>query len=69
MKEIHYDAEGDILTVNFVKTTNKPQAVTHVGFEIARNVVFYSDPIQEKPLEIILLSHSRLVKYTQDKVL
>lgn len=40
MKGIHYDAEGDILTVNFLKTTAAKQHVKkHVGFEIANNVV------------------------------
>lgn len=65
MKDIHYDAEGDILTVNFLATTEKPHIEKHVGFEIANNVVFYFDPINEKPLEVILISYSRLVKYTR----
>jgi len=69
MKEIHYDAEGDILTINFLATTAKPHIEKHVGFEIARNIVFYFDPVQEKPLEMILLSYSRLVKYTKQSPL
>jgi len=69
MKDIHYDVEGDILTVNFVATTAKPHIERHVGFEIARNIVFYFDPVQEKPLEMILLSYSRLVKYTKQNPL
>jgi hypothetical protein len=65
MKEIHYDAEGDILTVNFLKTTaEKPRIEKRVGFEIARNIVFYFDTVNEKPLEMIVISYSRLVKYT-----
>jgi hypothetical protein len=69
MKEIHYDAEGDILTINFVKTTDKPQVEKHVGFEIANNIVFYFDPVQNEPLEMILTSYSRLVKYTRQSPL
>jgi len=69
MKDIHYDAEGDILTVNFLATTAKPHIEKHVGFEIARNVIFYFDPVNEKPLEMILISYSRLVKYTRQSPL
>lgn len=69
MKDIHYDAEGDILTVNFMATTAKPHIEKHVGFEIARNIVFYFDPVNEKPLEMILISYSRLVKYTRQSPL
>jgi len=69
MKEIHYDAEGDILTINFLATTEKPHIEKHVGFEIARNIVFYFDPVNEKPLEMILISYSRLVKYTRQSPL
>ncbi|MCI0613847.1 hypothetical protein L0244_12755 [bacterium] len=66
MKAIHYDAEGDILTVNFLKTTAARRRVKeHVGFEIANNIVLYFDPVNEKPLEIIFLSYSRLVEYTR----
>jgi hypothetical protein len=70
MKEIHYDAEGDILTVNFLKTTaEKPHIEKHVGFEIARNIVFYFDPVNEKPLEMIVISYSRLIQYTRQNPL
>jgi len=69
MKEIHYDAEGDILTINFLATTVEPHIEKQVGFEIARNIVFYFDPVNEKPLEMILISYSHLVKYTRQNPL
>ncbi|MDZ7361755.1 MAG: hypothetical protein ONB46_13670 [candidate division KSB1 bacterium] len=65
MKDIHCDAEGDILTVIFVKTTDKPQAEKHLGCELAKNFVFYFDSINEAPSEIIVISYSRLVEYTR----
>jgi hypothetical protein len=65
MKDIHYDAEGDILTVNFVKTTDKPQAQKHIGVELVNNIILHFDPAHEQPLEMIVVSYSRLVKLTR----
>ncbi len=61
MKELYYDAEGDILTVNFPPTEAKKET----GIEITDNIVLYFDTIDEKPLQMILISYSRLVAHTR----
>ncbi len=61
MRELYYDAEGDILTVNFPFKKAKREA----GIEITDNIVFYFDTINERPLQMILISYSRLVEYTR----
>jgi len=61
MKELYYDAEGDILTVNFLPTEAKKET----GIEITDNIVLYFDTIDEKPLQMILISYSCLVAHTR----
>ncbi len=61
MKDIYYDAEGDILTVNFPLATIKK----HVGLEIADTIVLYFDPVTEKPFQMIFICYNRLVQYTR----
>lgn len=61
MKEIYYDAEGDILTVDFPRAKKKRAP----GLQINKNIVLYLDPIEEKPIQMILLSYSRLVDYSR----
>ena len=61
MKDIHYDAEGDILTVNFPH----PAIKKHVGMEIADPIVLYFDPVDEKPFQMIFICYNRLVQYTR----
>lgn len=61
MKEIYYDAEGDILTVDFPRVRKKRAP----GVQINENIVLYLDPVDEKPIHMILISYSRLVKYTR----
>jgi hypothetical protein len=61
MKELYYDAEGDILTVNFPPAEAKKET----GIEITDNIVLYFDTIEEKPLQMILISYSRLVAYSR----
>jgi len=61
MKELYYDAEGDILTVNFLPTEAKEET----GIEITDNIVLYFDTIDEKPLQMILISYSRLVAHSR----
>ncbi len=61
MKELHYDAEGDILTVNFLPAKAKKET----GIEITDNIVLYFDTVDEKPLQMILISYSRLVEHTR----
>ena len=40
MKVIHYDAEGDILSVTFAETGEQ----LHTGVELTDNIVLYYDP-------------------------
>jgi hypothetical protein len=42
MKELYYDAEGDILTVNFGDASKK-----HAGLEINDNIVLYFDTLMK----------------------
>ena len=52
MKAIHYDAEGDILSVTFSEAAEQK----HKGIELSDNIVLYYDPETEKPLKLILES-------------
>lgn len=61
MKEIYYDAEGDILTVDFPRVKGKKE----LGLQIADNIVLYVNPSEEKPIHMIFLSYNRLVEYTR----
>jgi len=61
MKEIYYDAEGDILAVDFPRVKGKKE----LGLQLADNIVLYVNPSEEKPVHMILLSYSRLVEYTR----
>jgi len=61
MKEIYYDAEGDILTIDFPRIKGKKE----LGLQIADNIVLYVNPSEEKPVHMIFLSYSRLVEYTR----
>jgi hypothetical protein len=61
MKEIYYDAEGDILTVDFPRLKGKKE----LGLQITDNIVLYINPSEEKPVHMIFLSYSRLVEYTR----
>jgi len=65
MKDIYYDAEGDILTVNFPHAKVKKET----GLEIADTIVLYFDTVDEKPLQIIFICYNRLVQYTRRKPL
>ncbi len=58
MKYIHYDAEGDILSVTF--TEAKGQA--HTGIELSDNVVLYYNPETGEPLGLVLLSYRALLR-------
>lgn len=61
MKEIYYDAEGDILTVDFPR----PRGKKELGLQIADNIVLYVNTSEEEPVHMIFLSYSRLVEYTR----
>jgi hypothetical protein len=56
MKEIHYDAEGDILSISFAETDNR----SHTGVELSDNIVLYLDPVTEEPLALILSSYQAI---------
>jgi hypothetical protein len=57
MKAIHYDAEGDILSVTFAEVGEQ----SHTGIELTDNIVFYYDPATEKPLKLILMSYQAML--------
>jgi len=61
MKEIYYDAEGDILTIDFPRIKGKKE----LGLQLADNIVLYVNPSEEKAVHMIFISYSRLVEYTR----
>lgn len=58
MKAIHYDAEGDILSVTFSEADNQ----TQTGIELSDNLVLYYNPETEQPIALIMLSYQLLLK-------
>jgi hypothetical protein len=58
MKTIHYDAEGDILSVTFADSSR----TTHTGIELADNIVFYYNSDTGQPLELVLVSYQAMVR-------
>jgi hypothetical protein len=58
MKAIHYDAEGDILTVTFSDVTEQK----HTGIELSDNLVLYYNPETEQPLQLIVISYQALLQ-------
>src|SRR5689334_3900328 len=58
MKAIHYDAEGDILSVTFNEANGQKQ----MGIELSDNIILYYNPETEKPLQLILLSYLALLQ-------
>ncbi len=52
MKAIHYDAEGDILSVTFAEAGSEPQT----GVELSDNIVLYYNPETAEPLKLIMIS-------------
>lgn len=58
MKAIHYDTEGDILSITFSEANGH----RHTGVELSDNIVLYLDPATEQPLELILSSYQALVQ-------
>ncbi len=57
MKAIHYDAEGDILSVTFAEASGQP----HTGVELTDNIVLYYNPNTGKPLKLILVSYQAML--------
>jgi hypothetical protein len=58
MKAIHYDAEGDILSVTFAEAVEHP----HTGVELTDNIVLYYNPETEKPIKLILISYQAMIR-------
>ena len=58
MKYIHYDAEGDILSVTFLEAEGQ----THTGIELSDNIVLYYNPKTGEPLELVLQSYRALLR-------
>ncbi len=61
MKTIHYDAEGDILSVTFAESSR----AAHTGIELADNIVLYYNLDTGKPLELILVSYQAMVRASE----
>lgn len=57
MKAIHYDAEGDILSISFAESEGR----THTGVELSDNIVLYFDPVLEQPVALILSSYQAML--------
>ena len=58
MKAIHYDAEGDILSVTFTETGEQ----SHTGIELSDNIVLYFNPETQQVLKLVLLSYQGLLQ-------
>ena len=61
MKTIHYDAEGDILSVTFADSSR----AAHTGIELANNIVLYCNPDTGQPLELILVCYQAMVRASE----
>lgn len=57
MKAIHYDAEGDILSISFTESGEQ----SHTGVELSDNIVLYLDPVREEPVALILSGYQALL--------
>lgn len=58
MKAIHYDTEGDILSVTFTEAKEQK----HIGLELSDNIVFYYNPEIKIALRLLLLSYRALLQ-------
>ncbi len=58
MKAIHYDTEGDILSVTFAENEAQP----HTGVELTNNIVLYYNPQTQQPLKLIIVSYQAMVQ-------
>jgi len=66
MKAIHYDTEGDILSVTFTEANEQK----HIGLELSDNVVLYYNPETKIPLKLLLISYRALLQAsTQSPIL
>ncbi len=62
MKNIHYDIEGDILSVSFTEASDQK----HTGIELMDNIVFYYNPETREPVELIFISYKSLLRASFD---
>lgn len=51
MKAIHYDAEGDILSVTFAEANGR----NHTGVELSDNIVLCLDAETGRPYQLVLV--------------
>jgi hypothetical protein len=58
MKNIQYDAEGDILSLTFVEIEDQ----AHTGIELQDNIILYFNPETEQAIKLIMLSYARLAE-------
>jgi hypothetical protein len=58
MKAIHYDTEGDILSVTFAESEGQ----SHSGIEVTDNIVLYYNPQTQQPLKLIIVSYQAMVR-------
>lgn len=58
MKSIHYDAEGDILSITFSEAAEQRQK----GIELTENIILYYNPDTGKPLQLILISYQAMLQ-------
>jgi len=58
MKSIHYDSDGDILTITFVEVNERPAR----GVELSDNVVLYYDTKTKEPVELVLVSYRAMIE-------
>ena len=65
MKSIHYDSEGDILTVTFVETRDQPAR----GVELSDNVILYYSTKTKEPIELVLISYLAMLQASAHKPL
>lgn len=56
MKALHYDADGDILSVTFAECTDG----SHTGLELTDNIILYIDPVARQPLTLILSGYQAM---------
>ncbi len=58
MKALHYDAEGDILSITFCETSKQ----NHTGIELSDNIVLYYNPDTEQPIKLIFTSYQAMLQ-------
>jgi hypothetical protein len=58
MKAIHYDAEGDILSITYSENKKQKQ----IGVELSDNIVLYYNPEAKTPIKLLILSYGALMQ-------